>query len=53
MRLYDRTFSSRLMLGTALYPSPAVMRGAIIASGAEIVTVSLRREAAGIRETEV
>ncbi|WP_294644126.1 thiazole synthase [uncultured Aureimonas sp.] len=48
MRLYDRTFSSRLMLGTALYPSPAAMREAIMASGAEIVTVSLRREAAGI-----
>ncbi len=38
MRLYDRTFSSRLMLGTALYPSPAAMREAIMASGAEIVT---------------
>ncbi|RIY03349.1 thiazole synthase [Aureimonas flava] len=50
MRLYDRTFASRLMLGTALYPSPAVMRAAIAASGAEIVTVSLRRESAGMRQ---
>ncbi len=35
---------SRLMLGTARYPSPAVLERAIRASGAEIVTVSLRRE---------
>jgi thiazole synthase len=32
-------------LGTARYPSPAVLREAIKASGAEVVTVSLRREA--------
>lgn len=38
---------SRLMLGTALYPSPAVLADAIDASGAEIITVSLRREGAG------
>jgi thiazole synthase len=44
---YGRQFSSRLLMGTALYPSPAVMQQAIRASGAEIVTVSLRREAAG------
>jgi thiazole synthase len=47
MKLYDREFGSRLLLGTALYPSPAVMRESVEASGAEIVTVSLRREAAG------
>src|SRR3954463_9611508 len=44
---YDKTFTSRLLIGTALYPSPAIMQDAIRASGAEIVTVSLRREAAG------
>jgi len=44
---YGRQFSSRLLIGTALYPSPTVMQQAIRASGAEIVTVSLRREAAG------
>ena len=49
MRIYDDIFSSRLMLGTARYPSPQVLKQAIIASGAEIVTVSLRREAAGER----
>src|SRR4029079_574995 len=44
LKLYDQAFSSRLLLGTALYPSPKVMQDAIRASGAEIVTVSLRRE---------
>jgi thiazole synthase len=45
MKLYGQEVASRLLVGTALYPSPAVMEQAIRASGAEIVTVSLRREA--------
>lgn len=45
--LYGQKLSSRLLLGTALYPSPAVMTVAVEASGAEIVTVSLRRETSG------
>ncbi|ORE91122.1 thiazole synthase [Aurantimonas sp. 22II-16-19i] len=49
MNIYDEILSSRLMLGTARYPSPQILRQAIAASGAEIVTVSLRREAAGER----
>lgn len=49
---YGKTFSSRLMIGTALYPSPAVMQQAIRAAGAEIVTVSLRRESAGGKSGE-
>jgi thiazole synthase len=39
----DRPFNSRLMLGTGKFPSPSVMRDALEASGAEIVTVALRR----------
>ena len=35
-----------MMLGTALYPSPSVLAASVKASGAGIVTVSLRREAA-------
>lgn len=35
------------MLGTAQYPSPAILRNAIHKSNIEIVTVSLRRETAG------
>ncbi|MBS1086919.1 thiazole synthase [Gluconobacter sphaericus] len=43
---YGVDLTSRLMLGTAQYPSPAVLLEAIEASGAEIITVSLRREGA-------
>ena len=47
LTFYNKTFTSRMLIGTALYPSPAIMQSAIRASGSEIVTVSLRREAAG------
>jgi thiazole synthase len=47
LSLYGEPVASRLLLGTAGYPSPAILSGAVKASGAEIVTVSLRREAAG------
>jgi thiazole synthase len=49
LRLYGETVASRLLVGTALYPSPAVLEASLKASGAGIVTVSLRREAAGGR----
>jgi thiazole synthase len=38
-----RTFSSRLLMGTGKFSSSEVMRDALDASGAEIVTVALRR----------
>ena len=41
---YGVEVASRLLLGTAQYPSPAILTEAIRASGADIVTVSLRRE---------
>ncbi|MFK0385829.1 thiazole synthase [Agrobacterium sp. NPDC090273] len=47
LTFYDREVSSRLLLGTARYPSPAILEEAIRASGTEILTVSLRRETAG------
>lgn len=43
-KLYDATLTSRLLLGTALYPSPLVLSEAIKKSKTEIITVSLRRE---------
>ncbi|MEM1129899.1 MAG: thiazole synthase [Pseudomonadota bacterium] len=46
MKLYGTEIGARLMLGTAGYPSPQVLSEAIAASGAEIITVSLRREGA-------
>jgi thiazole synthase len=47
MRVYNTELRSRLLLGTAQYPSPAVLAEAVRTSGAEVVTVSLRREGAG------
>jgi len=38
-----REFTSRLLLGTGKFPSPAVMAAAAEAAGSEIVTVALRR----------
>ena len=49
LRLYGTELASRLLLGTARYSSPAVLTEAIGAARAEVVTVSLRREAAGER----
>ncbi len=49
MRLYGTEIASRLMLGTAQYPSPAVLAEAFRRSGAGIATVSVRREAGGER----
>lgn len=44
-KIGGKELTSRLMVGTALYPSPEIMLKAIEASGAEVVTVSLRRQA--------
>lgn len=44
LELYGKPFDSRLLVGTALYPSPALMRESVRESGAEIVTLSLRRQ---------
>ena len=43
LQIADRTFSSRLFLGTGKFPSPESMRDALASSGTEIVTVALRR----------
>jgi thiazole synthase len=49
MSFYDVELKSRLLLGTARYPSPKILGEAIKASGAEVVTVSVRREAGAER----
>ncbi|MGA9138166.1 MAG: thiazole synthase [Methylovirgula sp.] len=49
---YGTTLTSRLLVGTAQYSSPAILAAAIKASGTEVVTVSLRREAGGGRAGE-
>lgn len=52
LRVYGEALPSRMMLGTALYPSPAVLADSVRASKAGIVTVSLRREQARGRTGE-
>ncbi|MDX2309300.1 MAG: thiazole synthase [Hyphomicrobium sp.] len=52
LSLYGETVASRMLIGTALYPSPQIMAEAVKASGAGIVTVSLRREQARGRTGE-
>ena len=44
-----KRLTSRLLIGSALYPSPANMSDAIKTSGAQIVTVALRRQSAGAK----
>jgi thiazole synthase len=48
----DREWRSRLLLGTAQYPSPETLRDAVQAAGAEVVTVALRRQSADLQAGE-
>lgn len=43
LQIDNKTFSSRLLLGTAGYPSLSILADALQASGTEIVTVAMRR----------
>ena len=43
LTIADRTFSSRLILGTGGAPSLAVLEEALVASGTELTTVAMRR----------
>ena len=48
----DRTFSSRLLVGTGKYKDMEQTRAAIEASGAEIVTIAVRRTNIGQNDNE-
>ncbi|MEM7777213.1 MAG: thiazole synthase [Pseudomonadota bacterium] len=50
--LYGRPVASRLLLGTAQYPSPALLGDAVRRAQVSVVTVSLRREGARERSGE-
>ncbi len=50
--LGDQEIDSRLLTGTALFPSPEIMADAIEASGSRVATVALRRQAPGERSGE-
>ena len=43
LRIADREFSSRLLVGTGKFSAPEAMRDALAASETELVTVALRR----------
>ncbi len=49
--LYGQTFQSRLLLGTARYPSPAVLEAAVRRARPAMVTASLRRQGSNAAET--
>ncbi|NMP30643.1 thiazole synthase [Thalassotalea sp. M1531] len=44
LNIYGQHLNSRLLIGSALYPSPEVMKNAIIASGSQVITLSLKRQ---------
>jgi len=43
LKIANREFNSRLMVGTGKYPNYEIMQEALEASGAEVVTVAIRR----------
>ncbi|WP_264080495.1 beta/alpha barrel domain-containing protein [Paraphotobacterium marinum] len=49
LKIYDKSFENRLILGTALYPNLDIMKDSIIESKTNLVTVSLRRESNQIK----
>jgi thiazole synthase len=52
LTIADRTFRSRLIVGTGKYPSHQIMAEAHAASGAEMVTVAVRRVNLSDRSSE-
>jgi thiazole synthase len=44
LTLYGESFASRMMLGTARYPSPSVLEAAVKAAQPAMLTASLRRQ---------
>jgi thiazole synthase len=51
LNLYGQSFSSRLLLGTARYDSPSLLADAISAADPAMLTVSLRRQISGSKES--
>lgn len=51
LTLYGRSFTSRLLLGTARYDSPALLADAIRVADPALLTLSLRRQLSGSKES--
>src|SRR3546814_19751613 len=49
---YGVALGNRLILGTPLYPSPAILAEAVRVAGVQAATVSLRRESAARRDAQ-
>ena len=44
LSIYGTELNSRLLIGSALYPSPEIMKKAVQASASEVITLSLKRQ---------
>ena len=51
LTLYGQSFTSRLLLGTARYGSPSLLADAIRAADPAMLTVSLRRQVSGLKDS--
>jgi len=51
LALYGQSFTSRLLLGTARYDSPSLLADAICAANPAMLTVSLRRQLSGSKDS--
>jgi thiazole synthase len=51
-QLADKKYESRLIMGSALYPSPEMMSSAIKESQTQLVTVGLKRQLAGCKDNK-
>ena len=47
LTLYGETFPSRLLLGTAAYPTPEILKQSVQTARPAMITVSLRRMVRG------
>ena len=47
LTLYGETFPSRLLLGTAAYPTPEILKQSVQTARPAMITVSLRRAGSG------
>lgn len=50
LQLYDKQFDSRLLLETAAYPNPKVLRAAVRKAQPAMITVALHRQVASSAE---
>ncbi|MDP7592561.1 MAG: thiazole synthase [Litorilituus sp.] len=44
LNIYGQSLDSRLLIGSALYASPEIMKKSILASGSQVITLSLKRQ---------